>query len=103
MGPLDYWEGRLTSIPSTIECVEMHLLGGDDREPPIFIGPGHIDIRTSTDIDFTIFATTTDEQNASRHLNRARENPYEVFDQFRLFATDYQGTEWACGWTRPSL
>ena len=103
MRTLDYWEGRLTAIPSTIECVEMRLLSGHDHEPPVFVGSGHIDIRSSTDIDFTMFATPADGENAVRRLVRARENPYEVFDQFRLVANDYQGTEWACGWTRPKL
>ena len=103
MRTLDYWEGRLTAIPSTIECVEMRLLSGNDHEPPIFVGPGHIDIRSPIDIDFTMFAIPADGKDASRRLVLARENPDEVFDQFRLFATDYQGTEWACGWTRPEL
>lgn len=103
MRTLDYWEGRLTAVPSTIECAEMRLLSGHDHEPPSFVGPGHIDIRSSTSIDFTMFATPSDGSDAFRRLVRAHENPYEVFDQFRLFATDYQGTEWACGWTRPEL
>jgi hypothetical protein len=81
----------------------MRLLSGPDNEPPIFVGPGHIDIRSTTDIDFTMFATPADGGDAVRRLARARENPYGVFDQFSLFATDYQGTKWACGWTRPEL
>ena len=103
MRTLDYWEGRLTAVPSTIECAEMRLLSSHDHEPPIFVGPGYIDIRSSTAIDFTMFATPSDDRDAIRRLVRARENPYEVFEQFRLVATDYQGTEWACGWTRPEL
>jgi hypothetical protein len=103
MKTLDHWEGRLTAVPSTIECSEMRLLSGQDHEPPIFVGPGYIDIRSSTAIDFTMFATSSDDGEAIRRLVRARENPYEDFEQFRLFATDYQGTEWACGLTRPEL
>jgi len=103
MKTLDYWEGRLTSIPSTIECAEMRVLSGHDHEPPVFTGPGLIDIRSSTDIDFTMYATPADDADAIRRLVRARENPYEVFEQFRLVATDYQGTKWNCGWTRPEL
>ena len=103
MRTLDYWEGRLTAVPSTIECAEMRLLSGYDHEPPIFVGPGHIDIRSSTAIDFTMFATPADGGDAFRRLATAGENPYEILDQFRLFATDYQGSEWACGWTRPEL
>jgi hypothetical protein len=81
----------------------MRLWSGHDREPPIFVGPGHIDLRSSTAIDFTMFATPSDGVDASRRLVRARENSYEVFDQFRLTATDYQGTEWMCGWTQPKV
>lgn len=103
MRTLDYWEGRLTAIPSTIECTEMRILSGHDHQPPIFVGPGRINIRNSTDIDFTMFATPTNGMDAFRRLSRARENPYEIFEQFRLVATDYQGTEWSCGWTQPEL
>jgi len=91
------------AIPSTIECVEMRLLSGYDHEPPIFVGPGHIDIRSSTAIDFTMFAISVDSKDALRRLATARDNPYEKLNQFRLLATDYQGNEWACGWTRPEL
>lgn len=103
MRTLDYWEGRLTAIPSTIECTEMKLLSGNDGDPPVFVGPGHIEIRSSTEIDFTMFARPTNGNDAFRRLVRAQNNPYEIFDQFRLFATDYQGTEWACGWTYPQI
>jgi len=81
----------------------MRLLSNRDREPPILVGPGHIDIRSSTAIDFTMYGAPTDGGDAFRHLKRARENLYEVIDQLRLIATDYEGTEWACGWTRPEL
>jgi hypothetical protein len=50
-----------------------------------------------------MFATPSDNSDALRRLVRARENPYDAFEQFRLVATDYQGTKWACGWTRPEL
>ncbi|TKJ32889.1 MAG: hypothetical protein CEE38_21960 [Planctomycetes bacterium B3_Pla] len=102
MKTLDYWDGRLTTIPSSIDCAEMRILGGD-HAPPVFTGPGHIDIRSTTDIDFTMYATPADDSDAIRRLARARENPYEVLDQFVLVATDYQGTEWNCGWIRPEL
>jgi hypothetical protein len=103
MSTLEYWEGKLIRVPSTIECPEMQLMSADDNEPPIFVGPGHIDIRSSTAIDFTMFATPADSADAPRRIKQARENPYEISEQFRLFATDYQGTEWECGWTRPTL
>src|ERR1700730_3189498 len=81
----------------------MHILSGGGHEPPVFLGSGHIDIRSSTRIDFTMFANPSDGSNALRRLVRARANPYEILDQFRLEATDSAGTKWACGWTRPEF
>jgi hypothetical protein len=91
------------SIPNTIKCPEMRLLSARDGEPPVFLGPGTIEIRNSTDFGFMMFATPVDEKSALGLLVRARDNPYEIQDQFRLVATDYQGTEWSCGWTLPCL
>ncbi len=102
MKTLDYWEGRLTAVPSTFDCPEMRILG-NDHDGPIFVGPGHIDIRSTTSIDFTMYATPASDSDAVRRLGRARENPYDTRDQFVLVATDYQGTEWNCGWTQPEL
>jgi len=81
----------------------MVLRSGRDQELPIFEGSGHVDIRSSTAIDFTMFASPTAGGDAFQRLLRSSENPYTVFDQFRLIATDIDGTEWACGWTRPQL
>jgi hypothetical protein len=81
----------------------MHLLSGHDHEPPIFVGSGHIDIRSSTAIEFTMFASSGNDSDAFRRLIRAHDNPYEILDQFRLVATDFEGIEWAGGWTCPTL
>ena len=78
----------MTRVPSTIHCSELRLIG-HDHEPPIFAGPGHIDIRSTTSIDFTMFASQSSGHSGARHF------------QCRLFATDYDGIEWACGWTHP--
>jgi hypothetical protein len=102
MRTLDHWESRLTAIPGIIECSMMHLIGRD-HESPIFVGPGRIDVGSSTAIDFTMYASPTDEQDAILRLKRARENPYDIRDQFRLIATDYEDIEWSCGWTLPQL
>jgi hypothetical protein len=103
MRTLDHWKSRLTVIPITIECPLMQLLSGRDGEPPVFTGSGHIDVKSATAIDFTMFAAATDDSTALNQLLRARQNPYQPLDQFRLVATDYEGTEWACGWTQPLL
>ena len=85
------------AVPSTIECPEMRLFGRHDQEGPLFVGPGHINIRSTTSIDFTMFATPTGERTQSSRL------PDPPEPEFRLFATDYDGTEWACGWTSPRV
>jgi len=103
MRTLDYWKSRLEDIPNTIECPEMRLLSGRDHESPVFVGPGQIEIKNSTAISFKMYATPTNTRDAIERLIRAQENPYEVFEQFRLVATDYEGTEWNGGWTRPQL
>ena len=102
MKTLDHWKDRLTEIPGIIECPEMQLRV-HDHEPPVFLGPGHINIVSSTAIEFTMFASAADHTDAVRRLNRARENRYEALQQFRLFGTDYEGNEWACGFTRPTV
>lgn len=104
MGTLERWKWLLNAIPSTIECPEMKLLSGRDYEPPVFTGSGQIDIRSSTVIEYTMFAQPTASSDETfRRLLRAQENPYEIVDRFRLVATDYDGTEWSCGWTQPSI
>lgn len=103
MKTLAHWRSRLSAIPTTIECPEMQLLSGHDHQPPVFVGPGRIDIRTSTHIEFTMHATPTETGEALRRLRSSQENPYETFEQFRLLATDYEGTEWNGGWTSPGL
>ena len=101
MRTLDHWHSRLIAIPGAIQCRDMRLMTGDDTAPAMFVGPGHIVIKNSTSIEFTLFATAQNEGLALLQILRARENPYDIVDQFRLFATDYEGTEWACGWTHP--
>ncbi|HEY9073405.1 MAG TPA: hypothetical protein VIN67_04650, partial [Desulfobaccales bacterium] len=102
MRTLTHWERRLMAIPNIIECAEMRLMGRYGNEPPIFFGPGQINIQDSTTTIFTMFATPTDVREAFRSLASVRENPYDL-DQFRLFAKDFDGNEWACGWTKPKL
>ena len=98
-----YWDTRLNEIPVSIDCAEMRLFGGRDHELPVFVGPGRIEITGSTSISFTMFATPTDHSDAAHRLARAGDSPYETLDQFRLWATDYAGVEWAGGWTLPKL
>lgn len=100
MKTLDHWASRLATVPSTIECPTMRLLGRN-HELPVFTGPGYIDIRSSTSIEFTMFASTANVTEALTRLKSAAEYPYDISHQFRLLAIDYEGTEWAGGWTFP--
>jgi hypothetical protein len=99
---LDTWAGRLIPIPTIIDCAEMKVIS-HGHVGPVFSGPGHINIKSSTKIDFTIHATPVDEREASRLLNRAKENPYDTLKQFTVDATDYTETKWRCGWTSIDL
>jgi hypothetical protein len=100
---LDSWDSLWLHLPNIIECPEMRLISSHDHESPIFVGSGHIDISVSSPGVFTMYASSADVREASDRLRRARNNPYEITDQFRLLATDYKGTEWNCGWTVPEV
>jgi hypothetical protein len=95
---LDHWKSSLATVPSSIECPSMRLLTGRDHEPPVFIGPGQIELKSTTAAEFRMFASAQDDTSAILKVHLAHANPYERLDQFRLFATDYEKTEWACGW-----
>lgn len=100
---LSHWEGRLTALPSRLECPEMRLLSAHDHEPPVFAGPGYIDILSATEIEFTMFATPRDVGDAMRRLRQLQEDPYDNANHFHLRALDYDGTDWNCGRTAPRL
>ncbi len=102
MRTLARWVDRLSTIPSTIECPNMQIIGRD-HELPLFTGPGHIYIRSRTKIEFVMHAIPRDGGEAFKRLACARDNPYELLHQFRLLATEYDGTEWACGWASVQL
>lgn len=81
----------------------MQLLSSIDHAPPVFTGPGYIRIPDRGDITYTIFATTDDPKSAVQSLAGSRNNPHDHMAQYRLQATDYQGVEWAGGWTHAEL
>lgn len=95
---LDRWIGRLLEVPNTIECAVMQILGRD-FEPPLFTGSGYIRISSRTDMHFVMHATPRDGDEAFKRLVQAQKAPYSVLDQFRLLATEYDGTQWNGGWT----
>ena len=81
----------------------MRLLTGRDHEPPVFVGPGRIELKSTTIAEFHMFASAQDGASGILKVHLAHANPYERLDQFRLFATDFEGTEWACGWLVPQV
>lgn len=103
MRTLDHWKARLTETPSYIECPEMRLMTGRDFEPPVFVGPGRIELKNSTTAEFRMFASSQGDSRSLIKVHLAHANPYEILDQFRLFATDFEGTEWAGGWLLPRV
>jgi hypothetical protein len=95
---LDFWRSKLAQLPQIIECSVMRLRGRD-HEPDVFTGPGRIEIRSSTEIRFFMYATAADSGAAFLKLKSTRENPYDTLEQFWLVAVDYSGVEWAGRWT----
>lgn len=94
---LSRWK-HLLQAPITLECPSMKIVGHDSEEP-IFAGPGQINIRSRTQIDFIMHAKPRDSGEAFKQLVRSKKNPYGIVDQFRVLATQYNGTEWNGGWT----
>ncbi|UWZ85254.1 hypothetical protein [Occallatibacter riparius] len=81
----------------------MQLLTGRDHEPPVFVGPGQIELKSTTIAEFRLFASARENADGILKVHLAHANPYERLDQFRLFAEDFDGTEWACGWVVPRV
>lgn len=96
MRTLSRWR-HLLKTPLTIDCPSMEIIG-QDFEEPVFTGPGQIHIRSRTEMDFVMHATPRDSGEAFKKLVHAQKNPYDILYQFRLSATQYDGTEWSCGW-----
>jgi hypothetical protein len=95
---LDHWRNKLSGSSRTIECSEMRLVGRD-HEGTTFAGPGRIEVKDDTEFRFYLHGTTGDVASAFRKYRATKDNPYDELEQFRLFATDYSGNEWAGGWT----
>lgn len=101
MRTLSHWK-HLLEAPLTINCPLMKITG-PDFEPPVFIGAGQIHIRSRTEMDFLMHATPRDSGDAFKKIVHAKKNSHNILDQFRLSATQYDGTEWNCGWVSVRL
>lgn len=96
MRTLSRWR-HLLKAPLTIDCPSMEIIGHDFEEP-VFTGSGQIHIRSKTEMDFVMHATPRDSGEAFKKLVQAQKNPHDILKQFGLSATQYDGTEWSCGW-----
>lgn len=81
----------------------MQLFGSVDHEPPVFEGPGYVDIQSPTIMQFTLFPKERPNTDAANRLQALGDDPYDTRKRFRLQAADLDGTEWSCGWTAPRL
>jgi hypothetical protein len=103
MKTLDAWLHLLGATPRTFDYPSMELLSGRDGEPSVFVGRGQVVLNTPNSFEFTLTGQAFDTADAMRRMKKSRENPYEVFEQFRLIGTDTDGVQWAFGWTTPRL
>lgn len=98
MRTLEHWTHLIGWEPKVIECQKMRLVGRD-FEADVFFGPGRIEIDGGQGIKFMTYGNAADESAAFRKMRAALDNPYDHLEQLRLFATDYEGNEWAGGYT----
>lgn len=102
MRTLDNWAHRLLELPLLIECPSMQVIGYDGEEP-LFAGPGHISIKSASQIEFMMHGYPAEAELAFERLMQARNNPYINLDQLRVIAVDYEGVEWNCGWVNVEI
>jgi hypothetical protein len=95
---LSRWVDRLLGGRVVIECPRMEIIGRD-HDPPVFNGPGHIIVEANTRMHFVMHGTPRDGQDAWKKYLAAKNNPGDVWHQFRMNATGYDGVEWSGGWT----
>ena len=95
---LERWWPKLGRLPMVMDCPSMKLLGRDGEEP-VFQGSGSIEILNESDIRFKMHSKPENEGAALLALRGAENSPYEALSQLRLVATDYEGNEWAGGYT----
>lgn len=97
MKTLPRWK-HLAANPYTLECSDIQLVGLDS-EGALISGPGRIEIDSTSGIRFSMYGSMSDTDKAFRRIVSASKNPYDALEQFRLFATDYEGNEWNGGYT----
>src|SRR5437870_3711311 len=98
---LDRWRYLLAPTPYVIEFPKMELISRHAGQPPIVVGRGEVRLPTTASFEYTLIGTLTNTANALRVLNPWGTS-HETFATFRLVGTDDRGTEWHCGWTKPT-
>ncbi|MDE2183483.1 MAG: hypothetical protein KGJ78_10730 [Alphaproteobacteria bacterium] len=98
---LETWLHLLGPTPRKIVFPYMELMSGRDREPPVLVGSGEVNLQTPNSFEYTVVGKASDDRETFGRFLRAQKNPYETFDQFRLIGKDETGLEWQFGWTRP--
>ncbi len=93
---------HLATAPQTISFPYMELLAGD-WEPSIVKGSGEIRFGSPTGFEYTLSGLPDDVAYTLKQLKRQRDNSYDGLKRFRLVATAADGTEYAAGWTIPSV
>ncbi len=101
MKTLTRWINKFRVLPLSFDCPDMFLQGYYDHEPPLFKGVGRIEIPDYHSFSFVMHADVQNGDAAFKGLVASQNNPYEIQHQFRLFATDYDGQKWVCGWLSP--
>lgn len=85
----------------TIHCPHVSITEWTDGMPPLFEGSGRFILKDDGDINFELDVKCTGTTKWMSALRRCQEEPYDPQSALRLCGTDYQGTDWNAGWTRP--
>ena len=96
MRTLDNWAQRLLAVPLQIECPSMQVLRYDKEV--IFTGPGHISIKSRSEIEFVMHGQPRDAARALARIALAKNEPYSPIHALKVLATDYENIEWNCGY-----
>lgn len=98
MRTLPFWARRFAKLPVTIECARFEVQGPAHWEPPLLVGPGHINVRSRTRINVLIHGKPSEDGDFLRSIREAYEYPDDIHKQLRVTARDYDGIEWTCGY-----
>jgi hypothetical protein len=93
---------HLAAAPQTISFPNMELLARG-CEPSIVKGSGEIRCGSPRSFEYSLSGLPDDVAYTLKQLKRQRDDSYDGLKRFRLVATAADGTEYAAGWTIPSV